>query len=307
MKICIIGKSNHARFHHKFIKEMNELDNILFYHPTFTDNIDVFNDMKVFLDSDLVIIASPTESHLHYLKLLEANHYTGYIYIEKPGFNDPSHQIDLMRLGEVFKGRIKIGYHMRDSKVVKALGDFVNESGNKGLIIVRAMITKNISGTESFLNSWRAYDKFAISHTLASHLLSVFVELFGVKILENIDLGLMAANRDADTCILSGFTDEVYISGVASWGLTRVSPYIEVITKDSRLIFSNNKLKLLRVSENSILASTTILEESLSIKRSIQEFARQARKSQQVDHKVFVENVRITTKAVSNILELSSS
>ena len=304
MKVCIIGKAYHAKLHEKYIKEENEHDEIIFYHPSFTDDKNIVNEVQYIVGSDLVIIASPTKYHLEYLRLLKANSFKGYVYVEKPGFDDPRDEKEIVEIGQYFRGRIKIGYHMRDCKAIAETAKILNEMNNGCLTIARLMITKNISESLEFESSWRSKDRLAISHTLASHLLSIAVELFGIEILEIIELGLARSNKKHDTCIINGFSGNLHISGVASWGLARVSPYIEIIGKDYKLVFSDNRLELCVAEKGKVAKSVDFADENMSIKKSILHFVSQARGLHICDHKLFEENVKITMKSICNVKEI---
>ena len=301
MKICIIGKSRHAKLHQKYIEEASNYDEFVYYHPSHAGEPNVVNNIEAIIESDLVIIASPTRYHIHYLRLLQTNNYKGYVYVEKPGFDNSIDGKEMLQIGSYFSRRIKIGYHMRDCNAVRALKEMFKRANNGDFTIARLVITKNISGGSDFKKSWRSNDKLAISHTLASHLLSIIVEVFGIETLKVIELGLAKSNEVNDTCIISGLSKDLYVSGVASWGLTRTSPYIEIIGRSSKIVFKDYKLQEIREELNETSDPISFIDESMSIKQSIQHFTAQARSRKDISDRTFKENVEITLKCLENI------
>ena len=85
--IAVIGVSRHAAIHTSVLSGLTGVKYVT-VHPT-PGKADKCSISDV-LESQAIIISSPTNTHEFYLRELVRNNYAGYIYLEKPGF----HSID---------------------------------------------------------------------------------------------------------------------------------------------------------------------------------------------------------------------
>ncbi len=83
-KIGIIGFRGQAARIRKILKKNNkvEINKILYHKKLKIKNSIITQNFNDLLNLDAIIIASPTYTHLEYLKKLK--NYKGYILIEKP-------------------------------------------------------------------------------------------------------------------------------------------------------------------------------------------------------------------------------
>ena len=82
-----------------------------------------FNDL---LNLDAIIIASPTYTHLEYLKKLK--NYKGYILIEKPVINSLSQYKVINNLYRNKKSKIIINYNFNYSKIFFTLKKILKQN-----------------------------------------------------------------------------------------------------------------------------------------------------------------------------------
>lgn len=129
MKVSVIGLRGHAGRHIQMVQEtpLVELHHI-YYHkevPLSHIQLPITNRIEECLDSDAIIISSPTHLHLGHLKMLDS--YKGYILLEKPAVNTRKDLYELNMLSEEFKGRIYINFNFWFSDVALLIREIITK------------------------------------------------------------------------------------------------------------------------------------------------------------------------------------
>ena len=97
MKIGVIGYRRHAGKHIKILKNKYLDAQLVIYHPNYISNniTNVFSDLLL---CDCLIISSPTNTHIAYVRNLVENKFAGKVYLEKPGFDSIEESYELEKL-----------------------------------------------------------------------------------------------------------------------------------------------------------------------------------------------------------------
>ena len=97
--------------------------------------------------------------------------------------NQVSHSIDgyrfLLGLSLDIKKRIRIGYHYPYTEKIIRLKDLVNAHSGDDFLSIVLKIGKPLKDFPWFQDDWRNENDFVVSHTLLSHLISVYAFLIG--------------------------------------------------------------------------------------------------------------------------------
>ena len=116
-QIGIIGFRGQAERIIKIIKKIPKVQlSKIYYHKKYKDNkikiiTNNFNDL---MKLNAIIIASPTFTHVNYLKKLR--NYKGYILVEKPAINKKKEGKQLLKYSDNWKQRTFVNYNFNHSK-----------------------------------------------------------------------------------------------------------------------------------------------------------------------------------------------
>ena len=109
--IRIIESNPHVKLHHVYHPDLHRIDRSTTKHLPFTDVLEEC------LQSDAIIIASPTAAHFNQLKLL-AN-FNGYILVEKPVADNPDDLTRLSNFPDEWKSRVKVNFNFQTNPVAE--------------------------------------------------------------------------------------------------------------------------------------------------------------------------------------------
>lgn len=157
MSAAVIGLRKHAGLHIKMLKEDSRvsLDRV-YYHqsaPIEFADLPITGDLSECIDSDIIIVSSPTDRHLEQLEYL--GQYSGYILIEKPAVNTQEQIEKLLQLPDEIKRRMRVNFNFQ----FHDLGILVRElikSGKLGRIFSFDMhSTHGAAFRGEWKNAWR--------------------------------------------------------------------------------------------------------------------------------------------------------
>jgi len=182
IKIGMIGYRNHAERIMSVINTCPFADISLFFHPTkdlspqhFTNNLD---DLLV---CDVVMIASPTDTHIEYLKFF-IDSFKGYIFCEKPLVNTHVDCDYLRSVTRNIKERMFVNFNYRYSRLCSFLDEIERSKELGELIHVNIWTTFGLAFKPNYLDNWRADGEknlHAITETASVHYVDLFNYQFG--------------------------------------------------------------------------------------------------------------------------------
>jgi predicted dehydrogenase len=182
LKIGIIGYKNHALRLIKLISENRYCTLKAIYHPNKkVDHKLSTNKVNELYKCDVVLIASPNQTHFDYIVTLLEN-FNGYIFCEKIPVCNLSHIETLLKLKDTDKHRIYFNYNLRFGY----LSDIINDAyylEKLGTIQYIKIITGHgLAFKDNYLNSWRSDAKLnlhAITETVAIHYIDLLKFNYG--------------------------------------------------------------------------------------------------------------------------------
>ncbi len=247
MKIGIIGYKRHAEKHIKLAHNLYGKSNVIIYHPYKKNSVITTNQFKKLLSCNCIVISSPTNTHLKYIKELSKNNYTKDIYLEKPGFSTIEESYELEELQSKNNLKITIGYHYPYEEKIKRIYEILNEKNIGEIISIDINISKGISYSKWFRNDWRNKDRFSISHTVLSHAISIYCFLINSNLQEIIETKIFFNNetKSFDTAIATSTTKKPLFKAIASWGSPFIDDKIDIVTTNS-LISLNGDLLIVK-------------------------------------------------------------
>ncbi len=234
MKIGIIGYRRHAEKHVKIAQSLYGKENLTIYHPDKKSEL-ITNDFVNLLVCNCIVISSPTNTHLFYIKKLAKSNYRGHIYLEKPGFSTIKESFELEELQLKNNLKITIGYHYPyEKKIIKIL-DILKDKETGELISIDIVISQGIAYSNWFKKDWRNQDKHAIAHTVLSHALSIYYFFTNSYNYSEINTKVFYNNetKSFDTAIASSIKSKPLFKAITSWGCPFVDDKIDIITTNS--------------------------------------------------------------------------
>ena len=246
LNVGFIGLSRHAGVHIDIISKCSFALPIT-YHPS--SQLASTNRLSDLLDCEAIIVSSPSKTHELYFQYLIDNDYSGYIYLEKPGFTTLDGYHTLKKLGQDIKSRIRIGYHFPHTALISSLKKLLPDSGD--LLYINLISSKPISRLPWFHNDWRSQDKYQITQTLLSHLISIYANLSPQPI--NLSTTKVSSFKDQSEYWSSAFatntSDLPSFSALASWNCPVVNLDLTIVAlngiyklKDSHLTIHHTSL-----------------------------------------------------------------
>lgn len=192
MRVGVIGIKNQAAKIINYLARLEYVDNIIVYYPRHVGrpryifeqgvdrNILVTNNFIDILKAQAVFIASPSQTHVKYIKkILTSN---AYIFCEKPlaiSWDDVDY---LEGLSERHRARINANFNMVFGDFSSALKRF-KSSGQIGIPIHLSITsTHGLSYKKSYVDNWRFNDMNPFSNIFGNvgiHYIHLFESIFG--------------------------------------------------------------------------------------------------------------------------------
>jgi predicted dehydrogenase len=210
--ICFIGNGSHANLIKKIISNIGHNFKIIEHDRA----LDLHHQIDV-LQSDIIFITSPNNTHVDYIKPLSMI-YDGYVYCEKPPINKVE---DLEIFDLINPSKFFFGFNYRFSEIQKFILK-TKESYDLGeLININVHMSHPYSVKEHYKYSWKSDIKkspIGIIENLGIHYLDLSVTFLGA--VKDVFLNSTNINKTGtanDTASLSllhenGSTSQIFVS-----------------------------------------------------------------------------------------------
>ncbi len=204
--ICVgvIGLNGHAARIISILENISKVVKIIIYYPGIKASHDSritkqFNDLK---SCDAIVIASPTSSHVDYLKKLER--YSGYILCEKPAFASYSDLKFIERWYEQKRARFGINYNFLYSPVAKKLENFVKDPEFGRAITLKIHSSHGLAFDSTYVRSWRSFSaKYGVAELVGVHFINFAMHLLGPLKRSGVSLTNFSGNgQTSDTAFI---------------------------------------------------------------------------------------------------------
>ncbi|MDV2502431.1 MAG: Gfo/Idh/MocA family oxidoreductase [bacterium] len=181
LNVAVIGKSGHAARHIEVLRQKRDVKLHSVYYPKKVNQSDLplttnFDDL---LETDAVIISSPTPTHVEYMELLE--NYEGYILVEKPAVSTEEQALKLKSWPDERKSRVKINYNLRHSEIANTLSRVLSFSEMGAPIFFDVHTSHGLAFKDSYKHSWRddLAKSFGVMELVGTHYINLAISLFG--------------------------------------------------------------------------------------------------------------------------------
>ena len=157
LSAAVVGLRGHAGRHIEMLGQNPDVElKWVYYHrepPSESAHLPVTNDISDCMDSDVVIISSPTPLHFQQLEALSG--YDGYVLLEKPAVTAAEEIRRLLELAPRLKSRIFVNYNFMFHDLAGLLGELA--SGPEMGDVFALEVHSNHGGafTSGWHDSWR--------------------------------------------------------------------------------------------------------------------------------------------------------
>jgi|TARA_Y100000034_G_scaffold11944_1_gene12478 predicted dehydrogenase len=222
MRFSIIGYKNHASRLENLLKDMDIGPRMWNHH------MDNFTDL---IGSDAILISSPNDTHVEYIKKILKMSPQTYIFCEKPPAVDLVELDYLDRLDSNIKGRIFFNFNRRFSYISKLV-----KEGNFGKPVHFTFVSSHgLAFKDTFKDNWRFKSTnklMGVYGTVAIHYIDMCIWLLGECESININKSTYSESKLADSVTIdmkfkNGCTTNIFVS--------YVTPFIN----RSNMIFEN--------------------------------------------------------------------
>jgi predicted dehydrogenase len=153
-------------------------------------DVNMKNKTVSFIDGlflcDVIIIASPNNTHIDYIKYLYEHYYSGYIFCEKPIANSLEDLNYLNKLPGIFREKILFGFNLRYGDCLPS-NLKMKDLGN--LVYISVVDGHGLAYKQEYKNSWRNNPKNNTNGIIGNvllHYLDMFNYFFGTPMNTNI-------------------------------------------------------------------------------------------------------------------------
>ena len=157
VSVSVIGLRHHAGQHIDFLRRNPRVKlEKIYYHrapPPEYDDLPITNDFSDCLDSDLIIVSSPTSLHFDHMQALAG--FQGYILLEKPAVNRKEHIEELSRIPAQHKSRIRVNFNFVFHDLAALMADVLS-SGRLGQVFSFDVHSSHgVAFKKEWDNTWR--------------------------------------------------------------------------------------------------------------------------------------------------------
>ena len=209
MKVSIIGYKNHAKRLESILNDMGIIPYMWNHH---TDN---FTNL---IGSDAILISSPNDTHVEYIKKILKMSPQTYIFCEKPPAVNLVELDYLDSLDSNIKGRIFFNFNRRFSYISK----FVKE-GNFGKPVHFNFVSSHgLAFKDTFKDNWRFKSTnklMGVYGTVAIHYIDMCIWLLGECKSINVNKSTYSESKLPDSVTIdmkfkNGCTTNIFVSYV---------------------------------------------------------------------------------------------
>ena len=115
LRIAVIGLKQHAGIHIRYLQNNPKVElTKVYYHkllPQGFDELPLTSSLEECMESDCIIISTPTGKHFEHLQLIKE--YSGYILLEKPAVNTTEQINSLLSFPTDLKKWIKVNFNFQ--------------------------------------------------------------------------------------------------------------------------------------------------------------------------------------------------
>jgi predicted dehydrogenase len=248
IKVGLIGYKNQAvKLQYFFETKKCEITKI--YHPTKNStDIRFTNNFADLYENDVVIIASPNNSHFKYIRKLLDN-FSGYIFCEKPPVTNMKDLKYLEKISKKSKNRLFFNFNLRFGELNKKIQNKLKSKKIGKPIFINIVSSKGLAFKEEYLNSWRSDGKNNL-HNILDAVTIHFIDLLGYNFGEIINYNytpMLCSKRGSsfDTAqVILKFKNSLTVSIFNSYATPLYNEF-SVFGTNGILTFNSKKVKII--------------------------------------------------------------
>jgi len=249
LRIAVIGLKQHAGLHIRYLQNNPKVKlTKVYYHkplPQGFDELPLTSSLEECMESDCIIISTPTGIHFEHLQLLKE--YSGYILLEKPAVNTTEQINSLLLFPTDLKKRIKVNFNFQFHDLGVQLNELIN-SGKLGKVFAFDVHSSHGAAfRDEWKESWRVKGGTGLGpiETTGIHYIQFSSRLFGNFKSSHVITKCLSGNASViDTGIINiesceGVSIRIRHSYAAPYGVK-----IEVWGTEGYFLFEDNRAAL---------------------------------------------------------------
>jgi predicted dehydrogenase len=207
MKLSIIGRAGHASRYITLASTLEDVSLDVVYHPKpMPDtNPQQTDDFERLLESDAIVIASPTPTHAGYLDRLAG--YRGYVLVEKPAVSTREETTVLRQWVDERKQRVRVNYNFEYSALANLVRDLLTRPDLGSAIFLNIYASIGLAFTPRYETSWRqdVTQSYGVFELVGVHFIHFASTIFGKVVMSRTSQLSVAGHGNAppDTVICS--------------------------------------------------------------------------------------------------------
>ena len=235
LKVSFIGFRRHASLLRNIFEKKNNIKIHKIFTKTKINTSKYFfcDNIKSLLDSDIIVISSPTDFHFEQIK--ELQDFNGYIFCEKPIVGTLEEIKKLKSLKKLSRNKFYTNFNFRFNKISQVI-NYINSNKKFGKILkLNINISHSSALKKKWVNEWRLKTKSKLGplETTGIHYVDFINEIFNKYKILNLFLFSQTkrGNKEVDT-------SELYLQSQKTILNLRFS-YCEATRNTMEVIFDN--------------------------------------------------------------------
>ena len=259
MKVGLIGTGTQAEKIFKLIKKDQRCKNILIFHPKKkkndikkiffnslkNKNISYSNNIKDLFDCTGVFIASTSETHVKYIKILVKKDLL--LFCEKPPATNYKDLIYLKKLPKKLKKKIIFNFHLPYSPLYEKISKIINNKKNGKFIKINFSFGNGLAFKKGYKNNWRFLNNNIFSNIVGNigiHYIHLFEKLFGDIKIKKINRANYSKAKNFDTAEILFNNDKNIFSKIFLSYAIPFTHQLEIFFTNSIVIYSDDMLNI---------------------------------------------------------------
>ncbi len=250
LQVSVVGVRGQADRHIQMIEADPAVKLQHVYHPDpdrmkleANSELPITDDFKRCMNSDAIIISSPTSEHLPQLKRLAD--YPGHIMLEKPAVESQSDIQHLLDITDDRKSRIRVNFNFKYNPVAMVLAEVI-ESGALGKPI-HASFETNHGGAfrNDWDKGWRTDNQFTGSiFTVGIHYVQWMTEHFDNPVETIVRTSNHAGSRADDSGTAQLIWDDGFIVNVLTSYASAFKVHFQITGTDGYVVYGGTSVNL---------------------------------------------------------------
>lgn len=242
IKIYKIVKNSKKNIFFDYNKKKNKINKHLILNKV--RDYSIIDDLKKFLNFDIIFILSPNNTHFYYLNYLFNNNYKGYIFCEKPICDKKKDYEIIKKFLTIKYKKTFFNFNYRNSVLFNIIKKKINSAKFGKIVYFNLNVSQGLAFKKEYVRNWRSKSQSStIISNKSIHLIDITNYIFNN--IDSLQVSLTNYSKKtkvSDTAIINIYRNKKNIGTIISSYATPLNNEFQIIGTNSILNYRDNKL-----------------------------------------------------------------